>query len=173
MNFNILMKKQVLVNKYLKENKILTNKKEVKMISCTEFIPAYSEGFRFLERIGGRKEVERFWDELSVLYLKGSLEKLVAENGLAGCYTYWSHSLNEEAADFTMTLDEDNGEFSIDMHKCPSKDMLNQLKYMVPYHSYCDHCSALYQPIVESLGYKYKTDIDPDNASCKITIKRK
>ena len=35
------------------------------MISCTEFIPAYSEGFKFLEQMGVRKEVEKFWGELS------------------------------------------------------------------------------------------------------------
>ena len=49
------------------------------MISCTEFIPAYSEGFKFLESIGGREEVEKFWSELSDRYLKDSLTKLVAE----------------------------------------------------------------------------------------------
>ena len=29
------------------------------MISCTEFIPAYSELFRYLEERGGREEVVR------------------------------------------------------------------------------------------------------------------
>ncbi|MEN8230957.1 MAG: L-2-amino-thiazoline-4-carboxylic acid hydrolase [Bacteroidota bacterium] len=143
------------------------------MISCTEFIPAYSEGFKFLEAIGGRKEVEKFWSELSDLYLRGSLEKLVEEEGLTGCYTYWSHSLNEEAADFTMVLDEDIGEFSIHMHSCPSKGMLLELGYMEPYHAYCDHCDALYKPIVERFGYRYESEIDPDKARCSIKITRK
>lgn len=142
------------------------------MISCTEFIPAYSEGFKFLEGIGGREEVEKFWSELSDLYLKDSLERLIAEEGLAGCFTYWSHSLNEEAADFTMALDEAKGEFSINMHKCPSKGMLLRLKYMEPYHSYCDHCPALYKPIAEKAGFIYESEIDCENASCKIVIKK-
>ena len=142
------------------------------MISCTEFIPAYSEGFKFLEQMGGRKEVEKFWSELSDLYLSDSLAKLMAKDGLSGCFTYWAHSLNEEAADFTMVLDETKGEFKIDMHKCPSKNMLLQLKHIVPYHSYCDHCNALYKPIAEKLGYKYDSEIDYDNASCNLTIKR-
>lgn len=143
------------------------------MISCTEFIPAYSEGFKFLEGIGGRGEVEKFWSELSDLYLKGSLEKLVEEQGLAGCYAYWSFSLNEEAADFTMMLDEDIGEFSIHMHHCPSKGMLLELGYMNPYHSYCDHCMALYKPIVERYGYTYEAEVDPENARCNLKITRK
>jgi hypothetical protein len=142
------------------------------MISCTEFIPAYSEGFKYLERMGGRKEVEKFWDELSGRYLKNSLSKLIMEKGLEGCYEYWSHSLNEEAADFTMILDDDKMEFKIEMHKCPSKHMLMKLKYMDTYHSYCDHCEALYRPVVERAGFEYKAVIDCDNASCSLTIKK-
>ena len=142
------------------------------MISCTQFIPAYSEGFKFLETIGGREEVEKFWAELSHLYLHNSLEKLVAEEGLKGCYIYWSHSLNEEAADFIMALDEEKGEFTIRMHQCPSKKMLLDLKHLVPYHSYCDHCVALYKPVFEKYGFIYSEEIDAEHASCQITIKK-
>ena len=142
------------------------------MISCTEFIPAYSEGFKFLETIGGRTEVENFWAELSRLYLNDSLDKLVAEEGLKGCYTYWSQSLNEEAADFTMTLDEEKGDFTIQMHLCPSKKMLLDLKYMEPYQSYCDHCVALYRPVVEKYGLVYHEEIDAEQAKCQIVISK-
>jgi len=141
------------------------------MISCTEFIPAYSEGFKFLETIGGRAEIEKFWAELSRTGLN-TLDKLVAEQGLKGCYTYWSQTLNEEAADFTMILDEEKGEFSIQMHLCPSKKMLLDLQYMTPYHSYCDHCAALYQPVVEKYGYSYHEEVDADHAKCQIIIKK-
>ena len=34
------------------------------MISCTEFIPAYSELFNFLDENYGRKEVDCFWEYL-------------------------------------------------------------------------------------------------------------
>ena len=34
------------------------------MISCTEFIPAYSELFTFLENKYGRAEVDNFWEYL-------------------------------------------------------------------------------------------------------------
>ena len=34
------------------------------MISCTEFIPSYSELFSYLEDNHGRDEVDRFWDYL-------------------------------------------------------------------------------------------------------------
>jgi hypothetical protein len=141
------------------------------MISCTEFIPAYSEGFKYFEKIGGRGELEKFWSYLSDLYLKDTLTKLVGEEGLEGCNTYWAHSLNEEAADFKMVLDEIKGEFTIDMVKCPSKGMLNELTYMEPYHSYCDHCPALYRPIVERVGYRYDEDLSNcKNATCTVKI---
>jgi hypothetical protein len=140
------------------------------MISCTEFIPAYSEGFKFLEKRGGRKEVEKFWRELSDLYLKDSLARLITEEGVGGCYTYWEHSLNEEAADFTMELDESKGEFRIDMHRCPSKWMLNQMNHMTPFHAYCDHCPALYSRVAENSGYTYESEIDSENASCFLKI---
>ncbi|WP_085535188.1 L-2-amino-thiazoline-4-carboxylic acid hydrolase [Massilibacteroides vaginae] len=142
------------------------------MISCTEFIPAYSEGFKFLEQINGKDEVKKFWKELSEIYLKETLSKLILEKGLEGCFEYWSQSLNEEAADFTMILDQDKEEFKIDMHKCPSRGMLTELKHMIPYHSYCDHCEALYRPIVEKAGYTYETNVDCGNSTCNITIKK-
>jgi len=144
------------------------------MISCTEFIPAYSEGFKFLELKGGRGEVEKFWSYLSELYLTGTLSKYIEEEGLAGCFTYWSHSLNEEAADFRMILDETKQEFRIDMFKCPSKGMLNEMKHMEPYHAYCDHCPALYKPIVEKHGFSYEDDLSRcDEARCSIVIRKK
>lgn len=142
------------------------------MISCTEFIPAYSEGFKFLEAISGRDGLERFWAELSDLFLKDSLNRLVAEEGLNGCYTYWSHSLNEEAADFTMILDEEKEEFAIHMHHCPSKGRLLDLKYMSPHHGYCDHCAALYRPIVAKYGFRYDVQIDADKACCSTVIRK-
>ena len=96
------------------------------MISCTEFIPAYSELFKFLEKKGGEEAVLDFWNFLSDTYLTG-LRDLVAARGLEGCWIYWARALNEEAADFTMELDEPAGEYRIIMHRCPSKGRLLEL----------------------------------------------
>ena len=35
------------------------------MISCTEFIPLYSEFFKFLEKRGGHDEVMKYWIHIS------------------------------------------------------------------------------------------------------------
>jgi len=89
------------------------------MISCTDFIPAYSELFKYLDSRGGKAAVVAFWEYLSDNFL-GNLKELVVANGIKGCWLYWSHTLNEEAADFSMELDEEAGMFRIDMYHCPS-----------------------------------------------------
>jgi hypothetical protein len=143
------------------------------MISCTEFIPAYSELFRALEDLGGVAAVEGFWDFLSQQYL-GNLHDLVAEHGIRGCWLYWSHTLNEEAADFTMTLDEEAGIFVIDMHACPSKGRLLAADHFTPYRDYCRHCDRLYRNILEPLGYDYELDLARcDQAACRLVVRRR
>lgn len=136
------------------------------MISCTEFIPAYSELFKSLEKKYGKAVVIKYWEHISDDGLD-LLKKEVIKNGIRGCFNYWSHTLNEEAADFTMMLDEDKNEFSIDMHSCPSKGLLLSLKHMKPYHDYCGHCDVLYKRALAPLGYTCTADLSKcDKAQC-------
>ncbi len=142
------------------------------MISCAEFIPAYSELFKFLESRGGREAVERFWEYLSDTFL-GNLRSEVEQNGLRGCWNYWSHTLNEEAADFTMELDEEAGQFRIAMHRCPSMARLLELQHVEPYHDYCRHCEVLYRRVLEPLGFDYAIDLSTcGEARCSLTVTR-
>ena len=140
------------------------------MISCTEFIPAYSELFKFLERQGGREAVEDFWEHLSDRFF-GNLKSAVQQHGLRGCWLYWSHTLNEEAADFTMELDDEDGRFRIEMHRCPSMSRLLETKHIEPYHDYCRHCDVLYRRVLEPLGYEYAIDLSRcSEAKCVLTV---
>jgi hypothetical protein len=142
------------------------------MISCTEFIPAYSELFKYLEARGGPEAMLDFWNYLADNFL-GNLHDLVVEHGIRGCWLYWSRTLNEEAADFTMELDEEAGEFTIELHRCPSRAMLNQLQHIEPYHNYCGHCDALYRRVLEPLGYAYHIDLtECHEARCSLTVRR-
>jgi hypothetical protein len=142
------------------------------MISCTEFIPAYSELFKYLHAKGGKAAVQDFWAYLSDHFLT-NLKDEVERNGLRGCWNYWSQTLNEEAADFSMTLDEDVGEFRIDMHHCPSKGRLLELKHIEPYADYCEHCDALYRRVLEPLGFDYTLDMSQcDKAACSLIVRR-
>ncbi len=143
------------------------------MISCTEFIPAYSEYFAFLEQKGGYEAVVAFWEYLSDQFLT-NLRDLAASQGLAGCYEYWSQTLNEEAADFVMTLDEAAGVFTIEMQACPSKGRLLELAHMPAYPRYCEHCDLLYRKVLEPLGFSYEIDLSRvDKAQCRLTVRQK
>ena len=142
------------------------------MISCVDFIPAYSELFKYLHAKGGKENVEALWKMLADDINKNSLGRLVREKGLMGCWEYWEKNLNEEAADFTMTLDEQAGEFCIDMHYCPSKGRFQQpgCEHITPYEHYCEHC-IIYEDSARSAGYSYTLDLsNTDRASCRVII---
>lgn len=144
------------------------------MISCKDFIPAYSEFFKYLERAHGHGEVLAFWESLFVPDGKGiPLVNFVAKSGIRGCFDYWAHSLNEEAADFTMYLNEKRGFFQIVMHHCPSKGRLLELQDetgIAPYPHYCLHCDY-YRGAVEKHGLKYLYNFTGvDRAACSILI---
>ena len=141
------------------------------MLSCTDFIPAYSELFKFIEEHEGYNGVRSYWKYLSDEFLIESLGKAVAEKGLEGCFDYWEVPLNEEAADFTLTFDPDVGEFTIEMHYCPSKGRLIEFTHIEPYHDYCGHCDLLYRNILEKYGFEYYFDTQNcDKASCFIRV---
>jgi len=143
------------------------------MISCTEFIPAYSELFKYLEHKGGVEAVEDFWNYLSDHYLT-NLRDLVTRHGIRGCWMYWSHTLNEEAADFTLELDEEADEFKILMHHCPSMGLLLREKHIEPYHDYCRHCDVLYRRVLEPLGYQCLLDMSQcHQARCTFVVRRR
>ena len=144
------------------------------MISCTEFIPSYSELFSYLEDNYGRAEVDAFWKYLFVPDGKGiPLISFVEKEGIRGCWSYWAGTLNEEAADFTMWLNEKRGFYYSVMRKCPSKGRLLQLKDEIgitPYHDYCLHCDS-YRSAVEKVGLKYIYNFDGiDEAACSMLI---
>ncbi len=144
------------------------------MISCKDFIPAYSEFFKYLEKAHGHGEVLRFWESLFTPDGKGiPLVKYIANAGIRGCYDYWAHSLNEEAADFTMYLNEKRGFFQLIMHHCPSKGRLLEQQAatgLAPYPHYCLHCDY-YRAAVEKHGLKYLYNFTGiDRAACSILI---
>ena len=142
------------------------------MISCTEFIPAYSTLFTYLEENFGPEEVPSYWGN-HFDYTKSALYGFVSREGIRGCYSYWSGTLNEEAADFTMYLDEKRGYYYLDMHHCPSKGRLLKLKDEVgaePYHGYCLHCDY-YRAAIEACGLRYIYNFaGTDKAACSILI---
>ena len=47
------------------------------MVSCTEFIPFYSEFFKYLEDKNGKEEVIRYWEFISDTFVKELLGEKV------------------------------------------------------------------------------------------------
>ena len=144
------------------------------MISCVDFIPAYSEFFGYLEDRGGHAEVEKLWNYLFVPDGKSiPLINFLEKEGVRGCWSYWSGTLNEEAADFTMYLNEKRGFFMNVMHYCPSKGRLLKLaeaEGYKPYPYYCMHCDY-YRLAAEKAGLRYIYNFNGiDKATCSMLI---
>lgn len=140
------------------------------MISCTEFIPCYSELFTYLDDNYGKEEVKTFWDFLFEPDGKGiSLINFLKKEGIHGCWSYWSGALNEEAADFTIMLNEKKGWYQEMIHHCPSKGRLLELEKEIglkPYPDYCKHCAG-YRSALEKVSLKQINFRDEvDKAKC-------
>ena len=152
------------------------------MISCTEFIPLYSELFKFLEKEGGFDAVMDYWyfisdngvcDRKNVNSLISFLER-DKENPLDGAWKYWSKSLTEEACDLFRVYDKERGIIYSHMRHCPSRGMLNSLSHIEPYHSYCEHCNVIYHPALLEYGLdRHRDNSLVANAECKSIIFKK
>jgi hypothetical protein len=140
------------------------------MISCNEFILAYSELFKELERSHGKKDVEKMWKFFSDTYCK-KLESHVKNDGLKGMYDYWTGTMGEEGGRYKLTLRDD--EFILDMHYCPSVGKLLNT-HVEPYEDYCGHCPALYNSVIERYGFDVDYYIiNPEKAECRIHVRPK
>lgn len=144
------------------------------MISCTEFILAYSELFRYLDSKYGREEVDRLWDFLFKPTGKGiPLINYAKKDGLKGCIDYWTGTLTEESAEVTFIYNLEDGWFASQMHHCPSKGRLLEFKDTLgiePYYDYCDHCDY-YRASLEEVGLTWiRNHISVDKASCSRII---
>ena len=140
------------------------------MISCTEFIPSYSELFSYLDEHYGYEEVQNFWTYLFKPDGKGiPLINFAKKDGLKGCVDYWNGTLSEEAADCTRYYNLEEGWAYSEMHYCPSKGRLLELEKELgikPYPHYCDHCDY-YRSALEMVGLKWiRFHHNVDKASC-------
>lgn len=144
------------------------------MISCTEFIPAYSELFTYLDTNYGRPEVERFWTYLFEPTGKGiPLINYAREKGLRGCWEYWEGTLTEESADCIKYINDKKGWIYSEMRYCPSKGRLLELEKEIglkPYYDYCGHCDY-YRAALEQVGLTWtRIHMHVDEAKCSSII---
>ena len=144
------------------------------MISCTEFIPLYSEFFKFLERQGGHDAVVEYWVHISDSSIGDKTNpnslayKCEKYGGFGGAIAYWGHTLTEEACDLFEMKDRDAKVRYLHMRHCPSRGMLNALTHVEPYYDYCSHCNVLYSGILENYGIEFVRDHrGVDRAECR------
>lgn len=144
------------------------------MISCTEFIPLYSEFFKYLESIGGHDEVMKYWIHISDTSIgdKTNPNSLAYKcdrlGGFEGALAYWGHTLTEEACDVFQVVDKEKKYRYGHMRYCPSRGILNKLSHITPYYDYCSHCKVLYQRVLDNYGVIYDRDHTKiDNAECR------
>ena len=151
------------------------------MISCTEFIPLYSEFFKYLEKhCGGSQAVMDYWIYLSDTNIgdKSNPNSLAAKcelyGGYGGACAYWGHTLTEEACDlYEIHNPKEEYIYSV-MRHCPSRGMLNALEHVEPYHDYCEHCKVIYARVLEKYGIVYERDhSEIDKAKCRSILYRK
>lgn len=143
------------------------------MISCTQFIPMYSEFFKFLEKKGGYDAVLEYWYYISDKNMgdKTNPNSLISflerDGGFEGAIHYWDHTLTEEACDI-LKIHDYNKRYSYNhMRYCPSRGMLNSLKHIEPYQNYCEHCKVIYSRVLEKYGIVYERDHSKiENAEC-------
>jgi len=143
------------------------------MISCTEFIPLYSEFFKYLEEKGGHDAVLKYWYHISDSSIGDKTNpNSMAYNcdrlgGYEGARAYWGHTTTEEACDiFAVRNDKEKFSYSR-MRYCPSRGMLNSLEHIKPYYDYCEHCKIIYSRVLEKYGMVYERDHSKiANAEC-------
>ncbi len=151
------------------------------MISCTEFIPLYSEFFKYLEKKSGSDAVMQYWyyisdnsigDKTNPNSLASFIER--ADTPFEGAINYWNHTLTEEASDLYKVIDPNNHLCYSHMRHCPSRGMLNALKHVESYHNYCKHCDIIYQRVLDKYGIVHEMDFSQiDNAECTSLIYEK
>ena len=135
------------------------------MISCTEFIPMYSEFFKFLDKRGGGYDaVLEYWYHISDTSLGDetnphSMVSFIKQyGGFDGALKYWNHTTSEEACDSCGVRDDVARYCYGKMRYCPSRGMLNSLKHIEPYENYCEHCKIIYSRVLEKFGCVYERD---------------
>ena len=150
------------------------------MISCTEFIPLYSEFFKYLEKRGGHDAVTEYWIHISDSFIGDKTNpnslayKCEQYGGFKGAIAYWGHTLTEEACDLFEFEDMNNNVKYSHMRHCPSRGMLNALSHIEPYHDYCSHCNVIYARVLEKYGVVYERDnSEIANAECRSCLYEK
>lgn len=120
------------------------------MLGSYDFCGHYEWTFEWLRHQGGEALVREYWDAAIHRDSQTHARDLILPKGLTGMKEYWSHTLDHEAAGYTITPTEKV--FRMDIHDCPSKGFLVR-NGLAQYHDYCDHCMGWIGPLMKEAGF--------------------
>ncbi|MDD2709447.1 MAG: hypothetical protein PHV34_15785 [Verrucomicrobiae bacterium] len=120
------------------------------MLGVYDFCGHYEWTFEWLRQRGGESLLQNYWDQAIHRDSQRHASQLILSKGIDGMKKYWGHTLEEEAAGYTMTAIDQV--MRTDMRACPSMGFLthNRLKQ---YHDYCDHCMGWVGPLMKRAGF--------------------
>ena len=121
------------------------------MLDCHEFCGYYEWTFHFMRRSFGQQAVRDLWAEAIGGDSQQHYAKAALEAGLRGLLRVWVKTGEEEACDWSFTLDEEKNVLRWDMRRCPSKGFLIETDRNAD-EDYCDHCAGWVIPLLEQVG---------------------
>ncbi|MEG1524796.1 MAG: hypothetical protein RRZ24_06150 [Clostridia bacterium] len=125
-------------------------------MTTQDFIASYNKTFDYIEDRYGTEMLQKLWKKISDHWCV-HFEDCIRRDGLDGCVEYWggdAGTLEREQAGCKIAMKD--GVFSIIMERCPSVDEVRSRgqEPHVGKLTYCDHCAALYPPILAKYGLK-------------------
>jgi hypothetical protein len=142
------------------------------MLGCHEFCGYYEWTFHYVRRRWGQEAVARLWAEAIGGESQRHYTEAAQAAGLAGLYRTWVQTGEDEACDWTFTLDEARNVLRCDMRKCPSKGFL-LTRDMQADEDYCDHCAGWMIPLLEQVGVEVSEHEHNHLGQCWCTMRRK
>lgn len=121
------------------------------MLGCHEFCGYYEWTFHYVRRRWGQQAVAQLWAEAIGRDSQRHYADAGRESGLRGLYGTWVKTGEDEACDWTFTLDEGRNVLRWDMRQCPSKGFLIARDRNAD-EDYCDHCMGWMIPLLKEIG---------------------
>jgi len=129
------------------------------MVTTDLFIKVYDATFAWINEQLGYGSLVSYWKYIAP-YVLSDLKEKAEKEGVWGCFSYWKHTLSSEGLDYLIEY-RGKEKLTIWIKDCPRKNM--QCK------NYCDHCTVMYQAVLEPLGLKYELE-KTGEYSCTIKI---
>jgi hypothetical protein len=117
------------------------------MLGCHDFCGHYEWTFDHVRKHFGQDAVHRLWAEAIGGESQDHYRQAASAAGLRGLFDTWNGTGEDEHCVWSLTLNEDQNVFRIDMRECPSKGFL-QNNDLNADEDYCDHCIGWVAPLL-------------------------